>query len=139
MRGNPGLGVHDVQLAMIAARIGGNENLDGFRSGFTRAQQIESLDAEERIDQRLRRDRADARGDMRHQGPDREEPRRYRNAELSAAPVAGDDRPGHDMPLRSEGWSMPPMPSDKQDHEKHDLRRRPGTSSDAHAHSAAVI
>ena len=47
------------------------------------AQQFHAVDAVIGIDQRLRRDAADAGGDMRHARADREELRRDRDAELA--------------------------------------------------------
>ena len=59
------------------------------------AQKLHAVDAVIGIDQRLRRNGADAGRDMRHTRADREEFSRNRNADLAGGLVAGDDRPGH--------------------------------------------
>jgi len=59
------------------------------------SQQVEAIDAVIGIDQRLGRDAAQPRRDMRHAGADREKFCRDRDAELSGFGIAGDDRPGH--------------------------------------------
>ena len=65
------------------------------RGAASLAQQLQAVDAVIGIDQRLRRDAADAGGDMRHARADGEELGRDRDAELAGGVIAGDDRPGH--------------------------------------------
>ena len=101
VRRGAALRVHDVELPMIASGICGDQGPDRFGGGFALAQQRQAVDAEERVDQRLGRDCADPRGDVRHQRPDREEFRRDRNAEFSGIFVAGDDRPGQEISPRA--------------------------------------
>ena len=62
------------------------------------AQQLQPVDAVERVDQRLGRDGADARLDMRDQGADSEEARGDPDADLSGFAILGDDGPGHMQP-----------------------------------------
>ena len=88
------LRVDDVELAMLAAFVGGDEALHHLGGGNARAQQLEAPPAVVRVDERLSGERADAAFRVRAEGADREEARRDRDAERTAG-VAGDDRPGH--------------------------------------------
>src|SRR5712664_4274516 len=95
MRGHTAAGVQDVQLPAFVAAIRCNQGFDDITGAAAFAQQLQAVDAVIRIDQRLRRDAAEAGGDMWHACADREETCRYRYTELAGHVVAGDDRPGH--------------------------------------------
>ena len=91
--------VHDVKLPALAAGIRRDQGVDDVAGLTALAQQPYTVDAVIGIDQRLRRDAAKARGDMRHPRADREEAGRHRNSELAGSTIAGDDRPGHLSPF----------------------------------------
>jgi hypothetical protein len=88
------LRVDDVQLAVLAPFVGGDEALRHLGGGNARAQELEPLFSVVRVDQRLGGERADAAFRVRAERADREEARRDRNAER-AARVARYDRPRH--------------------------------------------
>jgi len=73
MGGDAAAGVQDVQLPAFVAAIGCNQGRDDVAGAAAFAQQLQTVDAVIRIDQRLRRDAAEAGGDMRHACADREE------------------------------------------------------------------
>ena len=83
MRGDAALGIHDMKLPGLAAAVGGNQRVHHFARLAPLAQQLHAVDAVIGIDQRLRRDAADAGRDMRHARADREKPGRNRNADLA--------------------------------------------------------
>ena len=83
MRGDAALGVHDMQLPALAAGVGGDQRVDHLARRCALAQQLHAVDAVIGIDQRLRRDAADAGGDMRHACADREEFGRDGDADLA--------------------------------------------------------
>ena len=81
-------------LPRLATAVGGDEQAHDFGGRCSLRQQIEPRPREGRIDERLRRKRADAASRMRTKRADREEPARDRDAERSAR-IAGQERPGH--------------------------------------------
>src|SRR5260370_26596401 len=95
MRGDAALRVHDMHLSVLASHVGGRyrgHNVERARALF---QQSQALGAEKGIDQRLRRDRTDARFDARNERAHGEETARNGNSELFRALIASDYRPGH--------------------------------------------
>src|ERR1700731_1242823 len=92
-------GIHDVKLPALAAGIRRDQGFDDVAGLTVLAQQFHTVEAVIGIDQRLRRDAAKARGDMRPPRADRKEPRRNRNSDLAGSTIAGDDRPGHLSPF----------------------------------------
>ena len=98
--GRLAVAIHDVELAMIAPRIGGDEGPHRGGGGMPCAQQLETVHAEKRIDQRLGRDRTGARSDVGNERADGKELRCNRNAEFPALALARDDGPGHVCPTK---------------------------------------
>ena len=88
-------GVDDVELALLAPFVGGDEAPHHGLGRQAFAQQLQSLGAVMRIDERLGRERADPALGVRAQGADGEEARRDRDPERAARGIARDDRPGH--------------------------------------------
>jgi hypothetical protein len=80
--------IDDVELPVLAPFVRRREPLHHLRGGHPRAKQLESLPAVMRIDQRLRRERADAALRVRAQGADREEAGRDGDAEGAARRIA---------------------------------------------------
>src|SRR5262249_44560493 len=79
----------------VASRVSGRYRGHDLRRGRALFQQSQALCTEKGIDQRLRRDRTDARLDARNERAHSEETARNGNSELSSALIAGNDRPGH--------------------------------------------
>src|SRR6185437_14206927 len=73
--------IDDVDLSMIAPRIGGDQRFDHLRGRVPLRQAIEPGRAIARIDQRLRRERADAAARMRAQRADGEKTTRDGNTQ----------------------------------------------------------
>ena len=88
-----------MKLPALAPGVGCDQRVDDVAGLSSLAQQPHAVDAVIGIDQRLRRDRAEASGDIRHAGADGEEFRRDGDAELAGGIVSGDDRPGHLNPF----------------------------------------
>ena len=88
-----------MKLPGLAPGVGCNEHVDDFAGASSLTQQPHAVDAVIGIDQRLRRDRAEAGGDIGHTRADGEEFCRNSDAELAGGIVSGDDRPGHLSPF----------------------------------------
>ena len=97
---DPARRIHDVKLAVVASCVCRNEALDRRCRRLAFAQEFQAVDAIERIDEGLRRDRADTRRDMGHSRADREEFGRNRDREVSGDWIARDDGPGHVVSYR---------------------------------------
>jgi hypothetical protein len=93
--------IDQVELAMIAAFVAGDQPCDRIGRGDASLEQVESGRTVAGIDQRLRRQRADAAARVRTQGADGEKAAGHGNAERPIR-IARDDRPGHDN-LRARG------------------------------------
>ena len=109
MGGDAALRVDHMDLAVVAARIRGDDRGDNlFRAGAL-FQEAQAVGAVKNIDQCLGRDRADARFEMRRQRTNGKEARGNRNPELPGILIARDDRPGHAGPSllarsKSSAW-----------------------------------
>src|SRR5258708_16647849 len=95
MRGDAALRVHHVHLSVLASRVRGRYRGHDLRRGRALFQQSQALGAEKGIDQRLRRDRTDARFDASNERAHSEETAPNGNSQLSSALIATDDRPGY--------------------------------------------
>ena len=94
MRRDAAVAIHDVDLAVVAAFVAFGQDLDDLLGRHFVLQEHQAVRAIERIDQRLRGDRADARLNERHAAADREILGGDRDAE-GAGGIAGDEGPGH--------------------------------------------
>ena len=72
-----------MKLAALTPAIAGNQGGNDLARLASFAQQLYPVDAVIGIDQRLRRDAANAGGNVRHARADREKPGRNRNADLA--------------------------------------------------------
>jgi hypothetical protein len=93
--------IDQVELAMLAAFVAGDQACDGIGRGNAPLEQVESGRTVTGIDQRLRRQRADAAACVRTQGADGEKAAGNGNAERPIR-IPRDDRPGHGS-LRARG------------------------------------
>ena len=100
MGGEAAVTIHDMDLAMIAPRVGGNEDVDRGGGTLACAQQVETLNAEMAIDQRLGCNRAGTRSDVRDKCADGKKPCCNGDPEFPAVALTGDDRPGHSSVAR---------------------------------------
>src|SRR5262249_15711606 len=82
-------------LSVVASHVGGRYRGHDLRRGRALFQQPQALGTKKGIDQRLRRDRTDARFDARNERAHSEETTRNCNSQLSGPLIASDDRPGH--------------------------------------------
>jgi len=95
VRGNLAAGVHDVNLAAFAPVVGREQAGEHVMRVQAFTQQLDAVDAVIGIDEGLRRDRAEAGGDIGHTRADGEEAGCNGDAELAGGRIACDDRPGH--------------------------------------------
>src|SRR5262249_39440155 len=95
VRGDAVLRVHHMYLSVVASRVSGRYRGHDLRRGRALFQQSPTFGTEKGIDQRLSRDRTDARFDARNERARSEETTRNGNSELSGVLIAGNDRPGH--------------------------------------------
>lgn len=87
--------IENVDLAMVAPRIGGDYLAHDVRRGCALLEQPQTIRAVKRIDQGLGRYCANARFDMGNERAGSEEKSRNGNSELPGIPIASDDRPSH--------------------------------------------
>ena len=102
VRGHAPAPVDDVELPMLAAGISLRQHSDNFVGRRALRQQQKSRLGIERVDECLRRQRADAASCVRAQDADREKTARNGDAE-SATGVAGKERPGHRRMATADG------------------------------------
>src|SRR5262249_4897002 len=95
MRGAASLRVQHMNLPVVASRVGVGNRAHNIARAFALFQKSQALGAVKWIDQRLGRDRTNARFDVRNERPHSEETCRNGNPELSGIPIASKDRPGH--------------------------------------------
>ena len=88
--------IHDAQLPLVPAGVGGGQPLDDLVGGEALAQQCQAVRPVARVRLGLRRDRTDLRLGPRDDRADGEELRLRRDAPLPALEVAGADRVGCD-------------------------------------------
>jgi len=98
MGGRSSQRVHEVDLPLVASRVGSHQRCEHVSGRDALCQEIERAQAVERIDQRLRRQGADGAAREGTDGADGEEFARDGNAEASVL-IARDDRPRHGSPL----------------------------------------
>ena len=87
--------IQDVNLTVVAPVVVGDERLHDRIRSHAFAQIPQALGAVKRIDERLRRDGADACGNERHAGTGCKKLCGDGNAEAAGSSIAGNDRPGH--------------------------------------------
>src|SRR4029077_15969974 len=95
MGGDAALSVHDVKLPAFAPRVRRDQDFDDVVRHASLPQQPDAVDTVIGIHQRLRRNGADAGGDVRPPRTHRKKPRRDRYSELAGGIVFRNDRPGH--------------------------------------------
>ena len=93
--GNAALGVHDMELPVVASVVGGNQRHDDRFGGHAIAQKSQAIGSVKRVNQRLRCDGANAGSDEGYARASRKKPCRNGNAKASGRLVAGNDRPRH--------------------------------------------
>ncbi len=103
VRGDTARGVDQVELPVVAAGVRGDQRAHDVGRIDVPCHRVERGRRVQRIDERLRRERADAARRVRTQRADREEPARDGHAERAGG-VAGDERPGH-------AWEPAPGPA----------------------------
>jgi len=87
--------VDHMDLAVVATRVRGDDGGDNLSRAGAPLQKAQPLGAVENIDQRLCRDRADARFEVRRQRTNSKEAGSNCDPELPGIFIARDDRPGH--------------------------------------------
>ena len=95
MRGDLASRVDRMNLPMVASGVGGGDLAHNVARAPALFQEPQALGAVKWIDQRLCRDRTNARFDVRNERPHSEETRCNGNSELPGIPIASNDRPGH--------------------------------------------
>ena len=98
MGGHAALRVDHMDLAVVAARIRGDDRDDNLFRASAPLQETQTVSAVKNVDQCLGRDRSDTRFEMRRHRTNGKEARGNCNPELPSILIARDYRPGHSGP-----------------------------------------